>query len=70
MQKKRIVYCAEYYEPKLDKWIRLHERLDFNEKELQYHANFPIIGNPVTRIAMYEKIGTKKFHYKIKHHAT
>ena len=57
----KIIYAAEYYHPKLYKWIRLCEKPTCEEAEK--YLNTPIIGNPKTRIAKYEKSGVRKVNY-------
>lgn len=60
--KKRIVYRCEYFEPKIDRWVCLIETKELDEaKSLLDH---PIIGNPPTRVAKYEKSGVRKIKYK------
>lgn len=60
--KKWIVYRCEYFEPKIDRWVCLIETKELDEaKSLLDH---PIIGNPLTRVAKYEKSGVRKIKYK------
>ena len=57
-----IVYRAEYYEPKIDKWISIGERT--SEEEASKLLDTPIAGNPKMRVQKYEKSGTRKVKYK------
>ena len=60
--KKSIVYRCEYFEPKIDRWVCLIETKELDEaKSLLDH---PIIGDPTTRVAKYEKSGVRKIKYK------
>lgn len=59
---KKIIYAAEYYHPKLYKWIRLCEKPTY--EEAAKYLNTPIIDNPKTRVAKYEKSGVRKINYK------
>ena len=60
--KKWIGYRCEYFEEKIDRWVCLIETKDLDEaKSLLDH---PIIGNPPTRVAKYEKSGVRKIKYK------
>lgn len=58
----RIVYCAEYYEPKLDKWIRMSERS--TKEAAEADLDTPVIGDPKKRVTKYEKSGVRKITYK------
>lgn len=61
--KKWIGYRCEYFEEKIDRWVCLIETKDLDEaKSLLDH---PIIGNPPTRVAKYEKTGVRKIKYKV-----
>ena len=61
--KKWIGYRCEYFEEKIDRWVCLIETKDLDEaKSLLDH---PIIGNPPTRVAKYEKTGVRKNKYKV-----
>ena len=60
--KKWIVYRCEYFEPKINRWVCLIETKELDEaKSLLDH---PIIGDPTTRVAKYEKSGVRKIKYK------
>lgn len=61
--KKWIGYRCEYFEEKIDRWVCLIETKDLDEaKSLLDH---PIIGDPTTRVAKYEKTGVRKIKYKV-----
>nr|WP_314098100.1 hypothetical protein [uncultured Lachnoanaerobaculum sp.] len=61
--KKWIGYRCEYFEEKIDRWVCFIETKDLDEaKSLLDH---PIIGNPPTRVAKYEKTGVRKIKYKV-----
>ena len=61
--KKWIGYRCEYFEPRIDRWVCLIETKDLDEaKSLLDH---PIIGDPTTRVAKYEKTGVRKIKYKV-----
>ena len=61
--KKWIGYSSEYFEPRIDRWVCLIETKDLDEaKSLLDH---PIIGDPTTRVAKYEKTGVRKIKYKV-----
>lgn len=61
--KKWIVYRCEYFEPKIDKWVRLIETTDLEEAKSL--INQPIFGDPIVRVAKYEKSGVRKIKYKL-----
>ena len=61
--KKWIGYRCEYFEEKIDRWICLIETTDLEEAKSL--LNLPIFGNPVTRVAKYEKTGVRKIKYKV-----
>lgn len=58
----KIIYAAEYYHPKLFKWIRLCEKPTYEEAEK--YLSTPILGDPEKRVAKYEKSGARKITYK------
>lgn len=57
-----LTYRAEYYEPKLDKWISYYESGSLDS--VKSNLDNPIIGDPKKRIAQYEKSGIRKPSYK------
>lgn len=61
--KKWIVYRCEYFEPKIDRWVRLIETTDLEEAKSL--INQPIFGDPIVRVAKYEKSGVRKIKYKL-----
>lgn len=38
---------------------------ELDKKELRYHYNFPVIGDPMKRIIEAYRIGSRKIHYKV-----
>lgn len=58
----KTVYRAEYYEPKLDKWISYYENSDV--EKVKSNKDAPIIGNPKVRVAEYTVSGVRKPSYK------
>ena len=57
-----VVYRAEYYEPKIDKWVSIGEKT--SEEEANKLLDTPIAGNPKMRVQKYEKSGVRKVKYK------
>ena len=58
----KTVYRAEYYEPKLGKWISYYENSDV--EKVKSNKDAPIIGNPKIRVAEYTVSGVRKPSYK------
>lgn len=56
------IYRTEYYEEKIGKWISIWTTTDVYEA-MEYITT-PIIGNPLVRVAKYEKTGIRKIKYK------
>ena len=57
-----IVYRAEYYEPKLGKWVSYYENNSLDS--VKSNLDNPIVGDPRRRIAQYERSGVRKPSYK------
>lgn len=58
----KTVYRAEYYEPKLDKWVSYYENSDV--EKVKSHKDDPIFGNPKVRVSEYTVSGVRKPSYK------
>lgn len=58
----RTTYRAEYYEPKLAKWISFYENPELDK--VRFHLDNPIVGNPKKRISEYSISGVRKPLYK------
>lgn len=61
--KKWIGYRCEYFEEKIDRWVCLIETTDLEEAKSL--INQPIFGDPIVRVAKYEKSGVRKIKYKL-----
>ena len=61
--KKWIGYRCEYFEEKIDRWVCLIETKDLDEAKSL--INQPIFGDPIVRVAKYEKSGVRKIKYKL-----
>ena len=59
------VLRAEYWSDRFFKWVSYYEfRETPTDEELNFHLNFPMVGNPDRRLAEYEKTGVRKVKYQ------
>lgn len=58
----KTTYRAEYYEPRLAKWVSFYENSDLDK--VKSNIDNPMIGNPKRRISEYSITGVRKPLYK------
>ena len=57
-----LIYRTEYYESKLGRWVSFYESKSVDQAK--EYLDFPIVGNPPQRVALYERSGVRKIKYK------